>query len=245
MRRAAGAAAALGWAALAVSTVRADGGLPPQPYHYLHPPAALAGSNSPPQAGQFTFSAQSGRSTAGFGFTSDGQAGLSDSTGSFRVSPSATSVQVRIQPVETAPGLPAQVAADGNAYQIVALGEPGNLPARLIRRVSIILKWPHLPVAMYQYRSGTWRRVCFSDQAITSPSTFSCRASTLGIFVLVGTPSAVGGQVPTTPVSSTRFAWINRYLALIAAAGVVVLAAVAGYFVSRPDKEPGSKEPGP
>jgi hypothetical protein len=64
------------WTLLCVAVAHADGSLPPQPYNYLHPPAALAGSNHPPQAEHVRLSADVGRSHGGFGFTGDGQAGI-------------------------------------------------------------------------------------------------------------------------------------------------------------------------
>ena len=219
-----------------LTAARADGTLPPQPYHYLHPPPAIAGSNTPPDSGDVYIPARAGQSLGGFGFTGDGQAGITTHVGAFRVSPAATVVHIKINPVETPPGLPAQVAADGNSYNITAVGQPGNASARLAKKVDLTFRWPHIPLAMYVYRNGSWRQLCYSDTAVLTPSTIGCSTSTLGTFVVVTNPSNIRSGVPTTPVSSTRFAWINRYIPLLAALLAVVAALVVAYFVSRPDK---------
>src|SRR5579884_702006 len=114
-----------------------DGSLPPLPYHYLHPPAALAAANVAPAAGAATISVRNGRTGGGHVFTVDGQAGISFGAGAFVVTQSATGVQVAVRPVEIPPRLPGLVteppsqlpqlaAADGNAYRVTARLEPGS-----------------------------------------------------------------------------------------------------------------------
>lgn len=215
----------------------ADGTLPPQPYHYLHPPAAIKGSNSPPGFGQLLGQVRNSLSvSSGYAFTDDGQAGIAVKEKAFRTPASDTSYQVAIKPVETPPGLPKEVVADGNAYSFVATGQPSGKPAVLTTIANIILKWPHIPVAMYRYTGGKWLQVCYSDKAVFTPSTVACPTRQLGLFVAVNRPSNAGGNVPTTPVSNTPYAWINKYIPLIAAGAVVLLAVVLGYIVSRPPK---------
>jgi hypothetical protein len=246
-------AAGFGWGIAVFATAHADGSIPPQPYHYLHPPAALAGSNSPPTSGHLAITVKSGTGHGGFAVSSDGQVGVVVPEGAFRVAASdrasvAHSIDIWMRPVDTPPGLPAHtdvvgarpVVADGNAYQVTALAQPGNLPVKLARKISLTLKWPHVPIGIDQYRNRRWHQLCNSDHAIITTPTISCPTATLGIFVVVTTPLNAGIHIPVTPVSSTPFAWLNSYIPLLGAIALVVTAIILGYFVTRPDKETGS-----
>ena len=232
----AAAPAALCCLLLLVTVAHADGSLPPRPYHYLHPPAALAGSNAPPLSGDGPIAVSGGHSHQGYLFTRDGQAGLIAPSGAFV----ASSVQLHIAPVETPPGLPPEFTSDGNAYKITASGQEGTA---LARTISVVLKYPQPPPAVFHYRNGRWRRLCYSDQATFSPTSITCSASSLGIFVAVSYPRLGNHAVPSTPLASTRWAFLNQYLALFAALAVLVVTAVLGYVVSRPDKKPTAKKP--
>lgn len=216
---------------LTTGPAQADGGLPPQPYHYLHPPPAFAGSNVTPFSGKRVLPVDYSRSTSWIAFTDDGQAGITADKGVFAVSPSTTAVVIQIKPVETPSGLPSQVAVDGNAYSITAVEQPGNGPARLARRVNVTLRWPHFPIAIYQFTGGSWRQLCYSDKAVFTPSTISCPTATLGTFAAVTSPSKTGVNTPSTP-----FAGLNPYIPILTAAALIVIAVIAGYLVTRPDR---------
>ena len=176
------------------------------------------------------------RSQQGYLFIRDGQAGLIAPAGAFI----ASSVHLHIAPVETPPGLPPEFTSDGHAYQITASSQGG---VRLAGTISVVLKYPQPPPAVFHYQNGRWRHLCYSDQATFSPTSITCPASSLGIFVAVAYPRLGTHSVPATPLSSTRWAFLNQYLALIAALAVLVVAAVLGYVVSRPDKKPTGRKP--
>ena len=230
------AAAGFGWVLLLATVVAcatptavyADGSLPPQPYRYLHPPPAFAQNNQPPLTGTRVLPVGYMRSVQWFAFTDDGQAGISADKGAFQVSPRTTAVVIRMDPVEVPPGLPARVAADGNAYRVVAVEQPGNKPAALVKQVDITLRWPHLAIGMYEYRDGSWRQICNRNQLIISPSTMSCSASTLGIFVGATKPSIIAALT-----SSGSQSWLIRAIPWIIALVVFVVAAGLGYFTTR------------
>jgi hypothetical protein len=230
------AAAYLGWMLLVVnvvagtrpSAVYADGSLPPQPYRYLHPPPAFAQNNQPPLTGTRVLPVGYMRSVQWFGFTDDGQAGISGDKGAFRVTPKATAVVIRMDPVEIPPGLPTRVAADGNAYRVVAVEQPGNKPAALVKHVDITLRWTHLAIGMYEYRDGLWRQICNRNQLIISPSTLSCSSTALGIFLGVTKPSIIAALN-----SSSSQSWLVRAIPWIIALVVVVAAAVVGFVITR------------
>jgi hypothetical protein len=219
------------------NAARADGSLPPLPYRYLHPPAALAGGNESPTSAIRVIPADYLRAVTALAvFTPDAQAGISGGKGVIAVGRSAKAVDIRITPVDTPPGLPPQVAVDGNAYRISAVEQPGPGLARLTRPINLTLRWPHIPIGIYIYQAGGWRRVCYSDQAVVTTNTISCPIRSLGTVTAVTTPSNAGVPFPATPVSSGPFTWLNRYIALIAALGVIGLCLIAAYLVTRPDK---------
>ncbi|MBV9278979.1 MAG: hypothetical protein JOZ41_02765, partial [Chloroflexi bacterium] len=124
-----------------------------------------------------------------------------------------------------------------NSYSISAVEQPGNKPVTLAKPVDITLLWPYIPIGMDEYRNGTWRQICNQDQAVLTASTLGCSTSTLGTFVAIASPRTAGIHLLVTPASSSRFAWINRYIPVLAALGVIILAAVMGYIVSRPDRK--------
>ena len=232
--RAAAALACCLWLIATAGAALADGLLPPKPYRYLHPPPALARGNQLPQSGERVDRVVRGHSVTGYTFTKDGQAGILYGDRAFAVPPSATGVRITVRPVETAPGLPQPLAADGNAYEVRATVQPGGSPARLARPVVLVVRWPRLPTAIYRYVGGQWRRLCYSDQATITPSTFSCPTRALGTFVA----AHVSSGTTTTPTSSSRFAWVSRYWLLLVALAVVVVAAILGAFMYRPGAKP-------
>jgi hypothetical protein len=209
----------------------ADGSLPPLPYHYLHPPTALKGTNSRPESGKATDPVVSGRSKVAYVFTVDGQAGITVGSGGFAVSRSTRGVAIAIQPVETPAGLPSQVVPDGNAYAITAVAQPENKPTQLAYRVKLSLQWPHFPIGIYVYRNARWRLLCAANGTTLSSTRIACRTSALGTFVAVTTPSNAGVQAPNTPASG-----LNPYIPVLAAIGVVIVAAILAFFVARADK---------
>ena len=240
MHRRLAALVALAFALVVPMTVQADGLLPPQPYRYLHPPPALAAENSPPESGSTSLKVVQGRAKAGFLFTKDTQAGLIIPAGALETSPSATSIRIQIQPVETPPNLPQHYAAEGNAYSITATAQPGNLPVRVVHRVNLTMRWPHPPLAIYEFRAGKWSQVCYSDNATFTASTMACPTSSLGIFTAVTNP-ALTGTTPAAPASSSRFAWLNRFIPVIIVLVVAVLVALVALITMRPGKKSGDK----
>lgn len=221
--------------AVGVTSVAADGLLPALPYHYLHPPAALSGSNTPPSGSVLTVSATYLRTVVHLSlFTKDGQAGTSASKGTFLPAPRVQAAVFRIQPVDPPPGLPSGDVLDGNAYDIAVSTKPVGTSMRIARPFNVILRWPYIPTGIDVYRNRKWRQICDVSRAILTGSTISCKVSSLGIVAPVTYPHTTG--LPVTPVSSTPAAWINRYIPLAAALAIILLAAVGGFFVTRPDK---------
>src|SRR5579872_5867117 len=117
--------------ALAPGGAYADGSIPPLPYRYLHPPPALTSGNRQPTGVSRTLNVASGNLTA---FTPDGQAGISLEAQTLG---NAKQVAIRINPVNTPPGLPSDIAADGNAYAIVVQKLSNGRPSGLVTGLAI------------------------------------------------------------------------------------------------------------
>jgi len=240
---------ALLWIALGWSSVQADGLLPPKPYNYLHPPAVLRRGNTVPTAGRKAISLTAGRSAPGFVFTRDGQAGVHLPAGAFVAGSPATSVLPQLQPVDPPPGLSAfrsdkaPIAADGNAYTVSMLGEPGNVPVRLVKPLQIILRWPYAPLAIDLHRAGGWRELCFADSATYTASTMSCSSSRLGVFLAMAPPStalfAPATPAPTVPKATHGLAGGGIVVAVVIVLVVLFLLLLL-WRSRRPSKSQGS-----
>jgi hypothetical protein len=170
---------------LGASVAHADGFVPPHPYHYLHPPPALARSNKPPTGVNQLLPAANGRSVGGFThFTADGQAGLGGHSGVFSVPAKAKYVDLRIRPVNPPVPLPRQYSLDGNAYETSATASPGGQAARVNQKLGLVLRWAQLPHAILVYTGHHWRVLC----DVTSPDwqidalVVVCHTTTLGTF---------------------------------------------------------------
>jgi hypothetical protein len=219
--------------ALVPGVVLADGTLPPLPYRYLHPPAALAGNNKPPSGGARVLPVDYMRASSFGAFSQDTQVGVTGPRGTFAVKQAATAVELHMTPADTPSGLPAQVAPDSNAYRITATEQPDGSAVRLAKAVNVVLRWPHIPIAMYRYQNGSWHQVCSSDTGVLTSSILSCPTKKLGLFVAVTIPSATVANAPTTPASG-----LNPYIPILSAAILIIIAIVLGYIVTHPGKQP-------
>ncbi|GAC1626137.1 MAG: hypothetical protein NVS4B2_05210 [Chloroflexota bacterium] len=208
----------------------ADGLLPPQPYHYLHPPASLAGGNNPPTNGETGIPLQRGRQVNPVSFfTRDGQFGIDVDSATFNATPASYTIRLRIDPVETPAGLPSGLSADGNAYRIAATALPQNVPSPPTRTFGVVLRWPRLPRAIYVHDGHSWRLLCTAQQWEVSSSTVLCRTRIVGTYLAV---------VPGTLVPQSNPSPLQKFLPLILAVVVVILAAIAALFVTRRQRRP-------
>jgi hypothetical protein len=164
----------------------ADGTRPGQPYRYLHPPKYAQDLNQRPLGAVRTLTV---KSVAGgrlwFAFTHDGQAGLSSTGTPFAAPPGTTAFRIALKPVETPAGLPDTLYADGDAYTIAVTAEPEGNPVSIKRHVTLTLRWPRLPHAVYLYSGGNWSQLCSLRQSTYTPVTIACPTTKLGTFVAV------------------------------------------------------------
>lgn len=214
-------------------TASADGALPPLPYRYLHPPPALSAGNKPPLSINKTVATSSLASAQLRIFTRDGQIGLIAPVGALTAS-AGTSVRISIAPVESPPGVPGLYVVDGNAYQLSLQSEPGNGRVTFAKRASVVFRWPHIPTAVFTYTGSAWKRICYSDQGVLAGFTLSCRIRSAGIYAAVAPPSTTILRVPNTPIAHSRFAWLDPYIPILAAAAVLIGTSLLVYAVAWP-----------
>lgn len=227
------ACVAMSWV-LGGAIAHADGALPPLPYRYLHPPPALAQNNEPPLSRRLVIRMLVGSSPRIQTFTHDGQVGVTANTGAIRLSP-GKSLEISIRPVETPPGLPGLYVVDGNAYDIALTTQPGNGTPTIIKPFNVIMRWPHIPTAIYAYTGGAWRRICYSDQGVLAGFTLSCKSATSpGVYAAVAPPSTTVITTPNTPIAHSRFAWLDPYIPILAAAALLLATTILLYFVVWP-----------
>ncbi|GAC1328725.1 MAG: hypothetical protein NVS2B16_00790 [Chloroflexota bacterium] len=212
--------------------VYADGALPPLPYRYVNPPAALSGENQPPLSGSGAVNLSSGRSLAVRVFTADGQTGIFAQAGAFIARRSAKLLRIKITPAPPPESLPDQLVADGNAYLFSAVTVPGGRQVDLARAVQITVRWPHAPVALYVRISGRWSRTCSARQSVLSSTTMTCAVPALGLVVAATTQANNRVSFPSSPAP-----WLSRYLPIISAAALVLLTAALGFWATRPDRQ--------
>jgi len=166
-----------------------DGYTPPAPYHWVHPPPALAANNERPAPGSgvVTFNAQ-GSAPASIP-TGDEQAVIVIPKGAFPALPGQPSITVRIDPLDAATVAPSPgsgLAYDGNAYRITAAYTNSHVPAPLIGPVNIVLRYATGANMILRAAGSGWVPL----SPTTLPITFQIYGPTndLGVFVAAGPP---------------------------------------------------------
>jgi hypothetical protein len=219
---------------LGAAVAHADGPRPGQPYHYLHPPKYLRDINQLPEPTTRTYHLHSLSGGLWFAFTHDGQAGLSASIQPFAAAASITSVHIHVDAINTPGALPDTLYADGNAYRIRAIGDPGRVNLALRRAVTLTLRFPRLPAGIETYRNGAWQSLCTLRQSLYTSATIACHTRTLGIFLAVY-------RGPPRPRHTSQ-SWISRWGLIAAGAAliVLVLVVISAGAVRRGRRQPAS-----
>jgi hypothetical protein len=217
-----------------------DGTLPPQPYRWVDPPAALAADNEPPTPGTFDVAlGPSGSKTAVF-TTDDAQVTLILAKDALATAPDQRSVQVTITPLAAKdvgePEAPLLLA--GNAVRIEAAYQPSGdaVDAVAAETARVVLVYPfalnehggHSVVGSADGR--TWRELETNDL----PSILQADAliDVLGYVAVARDPTAT-----SAPSASPEGSAGGSAVATIAiVAGLVVLAGAATLLLRRGTK---------
>jgi hypothetical protein len=133
-----------------------EGEAPPLPYRWVHPPANLPEPNQPPTPGSGTIVLTATGSQSSSVLTDDGQAAVIFRFGAIAPHAGASSVTVRITPLdpETVSAAPTGLRFDGNAYRMEGTYNTGE-PIALLKSVTPVLRYPkHATVLLRSSGSG-------------------------------------------------------------------------------------------
>lgn len=121
-----------------------DGLVPLPPYHWVHPPAASAHDNQPPDSAEAVLGFGPQGSPAVEVTTDDGQAIATFPVGAVAPRADGSPVRVTVVPMDPAalPAAPQGSRFDGNAYRIEARYVDSDAAALLLRPVTVVLRYP-------------------------------------------------------------------------------------------------------
>jgi hypothetical protein len=192
-----------------------EGEVPPAPYRWVHPPAALARDNQQPTGG----SGQIGLNPTGSGsasiLTDDAQAGIIFPHDAVAPQTGVTSATVDLTPVDpdTVAPPPAGYAFDGNGYRVAAAYSNGR-PVVLRRPVTPVLRYPRHATVLLRWNDGKWTML--DTKRVQAALQIFAASDRLGVFVAA---RPLGGGTPV---------W-----ALYAGAAAVLVAAAAAAMLLR------------
>jgi hypothetical protein len=194
-----------------------EGEVPPAPYRWVHPPAALARDNQPPTGG----SGQIGLNPTGSGsasiLTDDAQAGVIFPHDVVAPRPGITSATVTLTPVDpnTVAAPPAGYVFDGNGYRVGAT-YPNGRPVVLRGSVTPVLRYPRHATVLLRWNDGKWTML--DTKRVQAALQIFAASDQLGVFVAA---RPAGGGTPV---------WLFYVGAAVA---VLVVAAVAVLLLRR------------
>jgi len=195
-----------------------DGYTPPPPYRWVHPPAALARNNQPPQPGTGVVVLTASGSAPAAIATGDEQAVLVVPRSAIAPRQGEPSVEIRIDPLDPATVAPAPngLRYDGNAYRIAATYTVSHQAAPLLAPVNIVLRYATSATAILRSSGTSWLPLSPS----TLPITFQIYGPTndLGTFVAAAPPP----HGPPLAVWAYRVVTILLWLVAAAIAAMLV-----------------------
>jgi hypothetical protein len=169
-----------------------EGEVPPAPYRWVHPPAALARDNQQPTGG----SGQIGLNPTGSGsasiLTDDAQAGIIFPHDAVAPQPGVTSATVTLTPVDpdTVAPPPPGYAFDGNGYRVEAAYSNGR-PIALRRPVTPVLRYPRHATVLLRWSGGKWNML--DTKRVQAALQIFAASDQLGVFVAA---RPLGGGTP-------------------------------------------------
>ena len=195
-----------------------EGEAPPLPYRWVRPPANLPEPNQPPTAGSGTIALTPTGSQSASVLTDDGQAALILRFGAIAPHAGASSVTVRITPLDpaTVSAPPSGLRFDGNAYRMEATYNTGD-PIALLTSVTPVLRYPKHATVLLRFSGTRWTSL--ETHVVAGSLQLFGPTDRLGVFVAAAPPT-------TAPVP-----WASYAPVAVAIAGV--LAALAAFVLIR------------
>lgn len=138
--------------------------LPTEPYHYCSPPATLSKDNKQPSPGGGVLQASGSSNQLGSQATADNQVLTFIPKGAL-TAPGATSYKVTLQPNCQPPPAPAGNRYVGNAYDVVVLGEPGDITVKFTQAGQVLMRTPPVRYSSVQiYYDSAWHSAQWGQQ---------------------------------------------------------------------------------
>jgi len=186
-----------------------EGAAPPLPYRWVRPPRNLPEPNQPPSPGVGTIRFTPAGSQSASVLTDDGQAGLIFRSGAIAPHDGASSMNVRITPLdpEAVSPAPAGVQFDGNAYRMEAAYNADG-PITLLKPVIPVLRYPKHATMLLRSSGSGWTPV--ETHVVADSLQLFGPTDRLGVFVAAAPSTA-------PPVSWERYAVVAAALAVAGA----------------------------
>lgn len=193
---------------------------PNQPYNYCSPPSNLAGSNQQPTSGGGVLQASGNTNQLGSHSTPDNQLLTFFPKGAV-TAPGATSYKVSLKANCQPPAPPGKNRVVGNAYDVIVLGEPGDLAVNFLQQAQVLMRTPPVRYTSVQiYYDGQWHSTQWGQQADIANITIEHSGT---ISALDDGSSNPAGKPPS---QQTPIVTIVEIILLSAAIGIVVAAII-------------------
>lgn len=208
------AAGTLVWPAVPLKILY-EGEAPPLPYRWVHPPANLPEPNQPPTPGSGTIALTPTGSQSASVLTDDGQAAIILRFGAIAPRDGASSVTVRIIPLDpaTLPAPPPGMRFDGNAYRMDAVYDTGG-PITLRTSATPVLRYPKHATVLLRFSGSGWTSL--ETHVVGGSLQLFGPTDTLGTFVAAAPPTAAPAPWATyAPVAAAIAGVLAALVALI------------------------------
>jgi hypothetical protein len=184
-----------------------EGEAPPLPYRWVRPPANLPEPNQPPASGVGEIALTPTGSQSASVLTDDGQAALILRFGAIAPRAGASTVTVRITPLDPRSAAPPpNLVIDGNAYRMEATYNTGE-PVTLVKPVTPVLRYPKHATVLLRSSGSGW--VAVESHVVA------------GSLQLFGPSDMLGVFAAAAPRGTSPLPW-PRYAVSLAVAGVLV-----------------------
>ena len=193
-----------------------EGEAPPLPYRWVRPPANLSEPNQPPAPGVGEIALTPTGSQSASVLTDDGQAALILRFGAIAPRAGASTVTVRITPLDprsVAPP-PANLVFDGNAYRIEATYNTDG-PVTLVKPVTPVLRYPKHATVLLRSSGSGW--TALETHVVAGSLQLFGPSDMLGVFVAAAPPQ-------TPPIAWTQWAPAAVIAGLAIALAAMILA---------------------
>lgn len=171
--------------------------LPPEPYHWVSPPADQRAGNQPALSGDASFPVLNGQVAGGGIQTGDNQVVMFFGPGIMKPPPGAQSIHCTITPVANPPPPPPGAEIRGNVYRIGCVGQPGGGAVTVTGTYHLTLRFPPGGFKEIQFYDGSaWHPLTTLRSPAGDPYA-SVNAPDFSEFAVTAPPGAGGDSILT------------------------------------------------